>query len=131
MYQSSENGGGQLDARIHVFDGRLWVDRGGGGSRGNKDTTGLAENGEKDDEEEEEESDEEEETGRQVEEDERGGESRTATISQLLVERAQMGMHSGRYICSAIGSSGTWTLVHVLPGTWHLSNSFLFFFLLF
>lgn len=39
----------------------------------------------------------------------------TATMSQLLVDKAQM-FHSGRYVCSALGASGTWTLVHILPG---------------
>ena len=39
----------------------------------------------------------------------------TATMSQLLVDKAQM-FHSGRYVCSALGASGTWTLVHILAG---------------
>ena len=155
MYHS--NGiGSQLEARIHVYDGRLWVDR-GGGSKGESsmDDSDDLEDGTKDSSSKEQlssssqqEDDEDVEprslTGNDVitdDDDEKekktqssslsaaatvdggggggggGGnwESRTATISQLLVDKAQM-THSGRYICSAVGSSGTWTHVHILPG---------------
>lgn len=117
LYQSNQVGGnGQLDARIHVYDGRLWVDRGGGGDH--KD-------GENDDGDAES-SVEPTSIQRSAEEDEDRSKSQkqkqnlppaptTATMSQLLVDKAQM-FHSGRYVCSALGASGTWTLVHILPG---------------
>ena len=158
MYHS--NGiGSQLEARIHVYDGRLWVDR-GGGSKGESsmDDSDDSEDGIKDsssskeqlsssssqqeddedveprsltgndvitDDDDDDDDDDEKEKKKQSSSsfvaaavDGGGGgnwESRTATISQLLVDKAQM-THSGRYICSAVGSSGTWTHVHILPG---------------
>lgn len=107
LYQSNEViGSSQLDARIQVYDGRLWVDRGGGSSQldetnddGSVTTAAAAavkEEGTK---------------GRHL----RGPSLTTATMSQLLVDKAQM-FHSGRYVCSALGASGTWTLVHILAG---------------
>lgn len=102
MYQSMEAIAGQLDARIHVYDGRLWVDRGGGGGAGEEDAA-------------EEDSADTAAADDDVEARTADGEIRTATISQLLVDRAQM-FHSGRYICSALGASGTWTQVHILAG---------------
>lgn len=110
LYQSSEVGGsGQLDARIHVYDGRLWVDRGGGGDNTEGDVEGAAP------------SDQPSFTPSQTEvENERRNQKQreslsSATMSQLLVDKAQM-FHSGRYVCSALGASGTWTLVHILAG---------------
>nr|CAH0108953.1 unnamed protein product [Daphnia galeata] len=114
LYHSNEVGGnGQLDAKIHVYDGRLWVDRGGGGDY-------------KDDEEDEDATSNDEPSSIQrsaEDEDPRKSQKQrqsfsstttTATMSQLLVDKAQM-FHSGRYVCSALGASGTWTLVHILP----------------
>ncbi len=122
MYQSNEVVGVQLDARIEVYDGRLWVDRGGGNAGAaeevdtNEATTG-------DDTGDDATSDVDAiasslTAGPQNSDQERRGngkEIRTATISQLLVDKAQM-FHSGRYVCSAVGSTGTWTLVHILAG---------------
>lgn len=107
LYQSNDViGSSQLDARIHVYDGRSWVDRGGGGQGGDEDNANgdrpavIASSSEED--------------------DRRKNPSltampTTATMSQLLVDKAQM-FHSGRYVCSALGASGTWTLVHILAG---------------
>lgn len=87
-------GGGQLDARIHVYDGRLWVDRGGGPQSADYEDQGATPSPSGADQ---------------------NGSLTTATMSQLLVDKAQM-FHSGRYVCSALGASGTWTLVHILAG---------------
>ena len=100
LYQSNEViGGGQLDTKIHVYDGRLWVDRGGGGQA---DEDVILE-------------DEEQRGARSQPSSSMAPTLTTATMSQLLVDKAQM-FHSGRYVCSALGASGTWTLVHILAG---------------
>lgn len=101
LYQSNEAGGsGQLDARIHVYDGRLWVDRGGGDAEGAVENEAAVVSDQR-------QTDVESRHERQRES------LSTATMSQLLVDKAQM-FHSGRYVCSALGASGTWTLVHIL-----------------
>lgn len=115
MYQSNDVAGGQLDARIEVYDGRLWVDRGGGnvveeGTDGDADDDDLEEAG-VDVTKNTLTTDVDSEKDRRTE----NKEFRTATVSQLLVDKAQM-FHSGRYVCSALGTSGTWTLVHILAG---------------
>lgn len=113
LYQSNEVvGSGQLDARIQVYDGRLWVDR--GGTTGGQSTT-------------DEDSSTAEPDGAKNSRHLRGPSLTTATMSQLLVDKAQM-FHSGRYVCSALGASGTWTLVHILAGK--KANHFLLFLLL-
>ena len=102
MYQSNDVAGGQLDARIEVYDGRLWVDRGGGNAEDDEiegdDVTKSSFNDES------------------TTNERNTKEMRTATVSQLLVDKAQR-FHSGRYICSALGTTGTWTQVHILDGT--------------
>lgn len=130
LYHSNEVGGnGQLDAKIHVYDGRSWVDRGGGGDY-------------KDDEEDEDATSNDEPSSIQrsaEDEDPRKSQKQrqsfsstttTATMSQLLVDKAQM-FHSGRYVCSALGASGTWTLVHILPGKIRFQNNYFIFSLFF
>lgn len=122
MYQSNEVVGVQLDARIEVYDGRLWVDR-GGGNAGTTEEVDTNEATTGDDNGDDTTSDVDAiasslMVGPQNSDQERRGngkEIRTATISQLLVDKAQM-FHSGRYVCSAVGSTGTWTLVHILAG---------------
>lgn len=91
-----------MDARIHVYDGRLWVDRGGGDAEGAVENEAAVVSDQR-------QTDVESRHERQKES------LSTATMSQLLVDKAQM-FHSGRYVCSALGASGTWTLVHILAG---------------
>lgn len=109
-------GGGQLNTRIHVYDGRLWVDRGGGGqTEGESDATSSSSSSDVvlEDEERRTRTSSQQESSQQSLSS--SGTLTTATMSQLLVDKAQM-FHSGRYVCSALGASGTWTLVHILAG---------------
>ena len=115
LYQSNEVGGsGQLDARIHVYDGRLWVDRGGGSDhKDGEDDQEAASNDEPGSIQRSAEDEDPSKSQRQRQS--LSSATTTATMSQLLVDKAQM-FHSGRYVCSALGASGTWTVVHILPG---------------
>lgn len=117
-------GGGQsLDARIHVYDGRLWVDRGGGGGGGGSEddyndetgTTVVSPSSTGSGDVTTEDRTNKNPASSSSSSSTTGVVSTTATMSQLLVDKAQM-FHSGRYVCSALGASGTWTLVHILAG---------------
>ena len=162
LYQNDQGQQGHLEARIHVYDGRLWVDRGGGGmsdsprppdadSAGGasaaqygdwqNDDSGGDDAVERAEEAEEAEAEAEAEEAAMEDEEEKedvGGrpsskrakatqppsyrdeDRQTATVSQLIVDKAQM-YHSGRYICSTRATAGTWTLVHILAGQQLLS----------
>ena len=110
LYQSSDDETGNREARIHVYDGRLWVDRGGGSDAevpsadepadwSPSSTDATASDG-----------------------DDKWRDGTSSTISELIVDKSQM-HHSGRYYCSTLGSQGTWTQVHVLAGTFFIDFS--------
>jgi len=140
LYQNDQGQQGHLEARIHVYDGRLWVDRGGGGAKPHDDDDNDDDAREEETEEEEENYQNDEDEEEEEEEDEEEGDElvrssrwkvtattaapppaasyrdedrQTATVSQLIVDKAQM-YHSGRYICSTRATAGTWTHVHIL-----------------
>lgn len=131
LYQNDQGQQGHLEARIHVYDGRLWVDRGGGGMS-DSPWPPDAEDAQRDDgdadysdwqnQQEEDGDDDEDGQGQRRSAQRpmtteapvyRDEDRQTATVSQLIVDKAQM-YHSGRYICSTRATAGTWTLVHIL-----------------
>ena len=124
LYQNDQGQQGHLEARIHVFDGRLWVDRGGGGMSDFPRPPAVIDDVIDDDDEEDDDwsSDEHGASALALSASERtepqgyrDKDLLTSTVSQLIVDKAQM-YHSGRYICSTRATAGTWTLVHILAG---------------